>query len=62
MGHKLTPVEIDNLMRGKWSYKWEVPALGMSNCKWIGTGKRFIKVVLFFLYVMMIMSVLIFVL
>lgn len=43
VGYKLTPKDIENLMRRKWSYKWEVPALGMSNCKWKGTGKCFIK-------------------
>ncbi|KAI5664894.1 hypothetical protein M9H77_24217 [Catharanthus roseus] len=43
LGYKLTQEEINNQLRRKWSYKWDVPALGMSNCKWKGTGKCFLK-------------------
>ncbi|KAF2309658.1 hypothetical protein GH714_004486 [Hevea brasiliensis] len=43
LGQKISEGEIENLSNKKWEYKWEVPAFDMSNCKWIGTGKCFLK-------------------
>ncbi|KAF4381250.1 hypothetical protein G4B88_009578 [Cannabis sativa] len=43
VGHILSKVEVDNLSTMKWKYKWEVPAVGMSNCRWVGTGECFLK-------------------
>uniref|UniRef100_A0A5B7BL58 Putative U3 small nucleolar RNA-associated protein 25 n=1 Tax=Davidia involucrata TaxID=16924 RepID=A0A5B7BL58_DAVIN len=43
LGYKISKGEVDNLSKKKWKYKWEVPAVEMSNCKWIGTGECFIK-------------------
>lgn len=43
LGHKLSKEEVENLSQKKWKYKWEVPAVGMSNCKWMGTGDCFLK-------------------
>lgn len=43
--YKLSQGEVDNLLKRKWNYKWEVPALGSPNCKWTGTGDCFLKVV-----------------
>ncbi|KAJ0095949.1 hypothetical protein Patl1_17055 [Pistacia atlantica] len=42
-GYNLTKAEVDNLSDKKLKYKWEVPAVDMSNCKWTGTGECFIK-------------------
>lgn len=36
--------EVDDLSNKKLKYKWEVPAVDMSNCKWMGTGECFLKV------------------
>lgn len=44
LGHNLSAEEVENLAKKKWKYKWEVPASGMSNCKWMGTGDCFLKV------------------
>jgi hypothetical protein len=44
LGRKLSKEEVENLPQKKWKYKWEVPAVGMSNCKWMGTGDCFLKV------------------
>ena len=46
LGYKLSKVEVDNLLIQKWKYKWEVPAIGMSSCSWVGTGECFLKVYL----------------
>ncbi|KAF3452756.1 hypothetical protein FNV43_RR03189 [Rhamnella rubrinervis] len=43
MGHNLSEIEADNLSKKKGKYKWELPAIGMSNCKWKGTGEFFLK-------------------
>ncbi|XP_035546121.1 U3 small nucleolar RNA-associated protein 25 isoform X1 [Juglans regia] len=43
LGCKLSEEEVENLSKRKWKYKWEEPADGMSNCKWIGTGDCFLK-------------------
>ncbi|XP_062077358.1 protein NUCLEOLAR FACTOR 1 isoform X2 [Humulus lupulus] len=43
VGHILSKVEVDNLSTMKWKYKWEVPAIGMSNSRWVGTGECFLK-------------------
>ncbi|PON66128.1 Digestive organ expansion factor, predicted [Parasponia andersonii] len=43
LGHMLSKVEVDSLLTKKCKYKWEVPAIGMSNCKWVGTGECFLK-------------------
>lgn len=42
--HKLSKEEVDNMSTKKWKYKWEVPVVGMSNCKWMGTEECFLKV------------------
>ncbi|XP_044488167.1 U3 small nucleolar RNA-associated protein 25 [Mangifera indica] len=42
-GYNLSKAEVDNLSDKKWKYKWEVPAVEMSNCKWTGTGECFLK-------------------
>ncbi|KAL1299604.1 hypothetical protein HN51_044148 [Arachis hypogaea] len=39
--HNLTKEEIDNQKGSK--FKWEVPAIGMSSCKWIGTGENILE-------------------
>lgn len=44
LGHNLSKEEVDDLSKRKWKYKWEVPAVDMSNCKWRGTGECFMKV------------------
>ncbi|KAL3513649.1 hypothetical protein ACH5RR_026366 [Cinchona calisaya] len=41
--YKLSKEEVDNLLKRKWNYKWEVPALGAPDCKWRGTGDCFLK-------------------
>ncbi|TMW85380.1 hypothetical protein EJD97_023252 [Solanum chilense] len=40
LDHKLSKEEVDELEKKKWTYKWVV---AMSNYKWRGTGKRFLK-------------------
>ncbi|KAJ4711566.1 U3 small nucleolar RNA-associated protein 25-like [Melia azedarach] len=42
-GYKLSKEEVDNLSKKKGKYKWEVPAVDMSNCKWMGTGECFLQ-------------------
>ncbi|XP_059634637.1 protein NUCLEOLAR FACTOR 1 isoform X2 [Cornus florida] len=37
LGYKLVKGEVDNLSKRKCKYKWEVPAVDVSNCKWMGT-------------------------
>ncbi|XP_054821182.1 LOW QUALITY PROTEIN: protein NUCLEOLAR FACTOR 1 [Prosopis cineraria] len=39
--HSLSKEEINDLRN--WEYKWEVPANGMSNCKWTGTGNNILE-------------------
>ncbi|KAK4257709.1 hypothetical protein QN277_007266 [Acacia crassicarpa] len=39
--HDLSKEEINN--KRNWEYKWEVPANGMSNCKWTGTGQNILE-------------------
>ncbi|KAI4344436.1 hypothetical protein L6164_011665 [Bauhinia variegata] len=39
--HDLSKTEIDNQRNCK--FKWEEPAVGMSNCKWTGTGRNILK-------------------
>ncbi|KAH7544699.1 hypothetical protein FEM48_Zijuj01G0013400 [Ziziphus jujuba var. spinosa] len=41
--HGISEIEADNLSKKKWKYKWELPAIGMPNCKWKGTGECFMK-------------------
>ncbi|KAJ7955815.1 U3 small nucleolar RNA-associated protein 25 [Quillaja saponaria] len=43
LGHSLSRGEVEELLEKKWSYKWEVPAIGMSICKWTGTGENCLK-------------------
>ncbi|KAA8535738.1 hypothetical protein F0562_030760 [Nyssa sinensis] len=43
LGYKLLKGEVDNLSKRKGKFKWEAPAVDMSNCKWIGTGECFVK-------------------
>ncbi|KAL8115299.1 protein NUCLEOLAR FACTOR 1 isoform X1 [Apium graveolens] len=42
-GYKLSKDEVNDLMGGKWKNKWKVPAVGMSKCRWIGTGEPFLE-------------------
>lgn len=46
LGYKLSKGEVDNILKRKLKYKWELPAFDMLNCKWIGTGERLQKVCL----------------
>lgn len=39
--HNLSKEEIDNQKSLKFS--WDVPAIGVSNCKWIGTGENILS-------------------
>ncbi|KAG5006142.1 hypothetical protein JHK85_024684 [Glycine max] len=39
--HNLSKEEIDGQRNRKFS--WETPAIGMSNCKWIGTGENILE-------------------
>ncbi|XP_057430427.1 protein NUCLEOLAR FACTOR 1 [Lotus japonicus] len=39
--HILSKEEIDS--QKNWKYSWEIPAIGMTNCKWTGTGDNFLK-------------------
>lgn len=41
--HNLSKKEVDDLSTKKWKYEWKVPAIGMSNCWWVGTGECFLK-------------------
>lgn len=41
-GYNLSKEEVDDLSK-KSKYEWEVPAVDMSNCKWVGTGECFLK-------------------
>ncbi|CAI0460700.1 unnamed protein product [Linum tenue] len=34
----LSDEEVESLCKKKWKYRWEVPSLDLSNCKWVGTG------------------------
>ncbi|KAL5549347.1 hypothetical protein UlMin_004578, partial [Ulmus minor] len=43
LGHILSQGEVDDLSTNKRKYKWEIPAVGMSNCRWVGTGECFFK-------------------
>ncbi|XP_022135100.1 U3 small nucleolar RNA-associated protein 25 [Momordica charantia] len=43
MEHKLSKEEAENFLKMKWKYAWVVPAIGMSNCKWSGTGECLLK-------------------
>ncbi|KAL5712815.1 hypothetical protein ACHQM5_014946 [Ranunculus cassubicifolius] len=43
LGHIITQVEVDDLAKRKWSYKWAVPAVDMPMSKWVGTGECFLK-------------------
>ncbi|KAJ4826898.1 hypothetical protein Tsubulata_010085 [Turnera subulata] len=43
LGQNLSEEEIESLSQKKWKYKWDVPALDMADCKWIGTGECFLK-------------------
>nr|TKS07357.1 hypothetical protein D5086_0000114040 [Populus alba] len=37
--YKLPETEVEDLLKKKWKYQWDVPAFGMPNCKWVGTGE-----------------------
>ncbi|XP_019428789.1 PREDICTED: U3 small nucleolar RNA-associated protein 25 [Lupinus angustifolius] len=39
--HDLSKEEIEN--QGNLKFNWEIPATGMSNSKWIGTGENFLE-------------------
>lgn len=43
LGHILTKEEVDELMKKKWKFKWELPAVNMPSCRWAGTGKEISK-------------------
>ncbi|KAA0058233.1 U3 small nucleolar RNA-associated protein 25 isoform X2 [Cucumis melo var. makuwa] len=43
MERKLSEGEVENFLKMKWKYTWAVPAVGMPNCKWSGTGECFLK-------------------
>lgn len=38
IAHKLSTKDIEKLVKRKWKYRWNMPALGSSNCIWMGTG------------------------
>lgn len=40
----LSKEDVDDLMKKKWNFEWEVPAIDMSMSKWVGTGDCFFKV------------------
>ncbi|CAL1380967.1 unnamed protein product [Linum trigynum] len=40
----LSDEEVESLSKKKWKYRWEVPSLDLSNCKWVGTGDCCLKV------------------
>ncbi|GAY36872.1 hypothetical protein CUMW_025090 [Citrus unshiu] len=42
-GYNLSKEEVDDLSKKKLKYEWEVPAVDMSKCKWVGTGECFLK-------------------
>lgn len=42
--YKLPETEVEDLLKKKWKYQWDVPAFGMPNCKWVGTGECFLEV------------------
>ncbi|KAL9421063.1 hypothetical protein AB3S75_038596 [Citrus x aurantiifolia] len=42
-GYNLSKEEVDDLSKKKLKYEWELPAVDMSNCKWVGTGECFLK-------------------
>lgn len=39
--HKLSPNDIEKLLKRKWKYRWNMPALDSSCGIWMGTGDRF---------------------
>ncbi|KNA06182.1 hypothetical protein SOVF_183420 [Spinacia oleracea] len=41
--HKLSTEDIEKLLKRKWKYRWNMPALDSSNCIWMGTGDCFQK-------------------
>ncbi|CAK7337527.1 unnamed protein product [Dovyalis caffra] len=41
--YKLPKTEVEDLLKKKWKYQWDVPAFGMPNCKWVGTGECFVE-------------------
>ncbi|KAM7272648.1 hypothetical protein ACFE04_027311 [Oxalis oulophora] len=41
--YKLSKEEAENLLKNKLTYKWEVPDVDDSHCKWMGTGSCFLK-------------------
>lgn len=55
-GYKLSKAEVDILSKRKWKYKWVVPAFDIPNCKWIGIGECFIKVLIYLIFVLYINS------
>ncbi|XP_038983938.1 U3 small nucleolar RNA-associated protein 25 isoform X2 [Phoenix dactylifera] len=40
LGHILTNEEVDELMKNKWKFKWELPAISMPVSRWAGTGDQ----------------------
>ncbi|GAV76017.1 DUF1253 domain-containing protein [Cephalotus follicularis] len=43
LDYKLSNEEVNDMSKKKWKYNWQVPAIDMLNCKWIGTGECFLK-------------------
>lgn len=38
-GAVLSNEEVDELMKKSWKFKWEMPVIGSSSAKWVGTGQ-----------------------
>ncbi|XP_058068370.1 protein NUCLEOLAR FACTOR 1 isoform X2 [Magnolia sinica] len=43
LGRTLSEAEVDDLIKSKWKFKWEAPAVNMSMSKWVGTGHCCLK-------------------
>ncbi|XP_072954074.1 protein NUCLEOLAR FACTOR 1 isoform X2 [Typha angustifolia] len=39
IGHVLTKEEVDKLTKQKAKFDWKIPAVGMLNAEWVGTGE-----------------------
>ncbi|RWR84239.1 U3 small nucleolar RNA-associated protein 25 [Cinnamomum micranthum f. kanehirae] len=43
LGHVLSKADVDDLLKKKSNFEWEVPAVDMPLSKWVGTGDCFFK-------------------
>ncbi|KAL2923705.1 Digestive organ expansion factor-like protein, partial [Bienertia sinuspersici] len=43
IAHKLSTNDVENLLKRKWKYGWNMPALDSNNCTWMGTGDSLLK-------------------